>query len=268
MVDNINKTAAPSGAKGVAIQLITFICIVAVSGMIIPAVWKLIAGKDGGTNAMILTSAVYSVLVLFVFVRKKWCVLSPAYFQSKPWCVLFWSCLVGVGAIIPESALDEIMPKLPDLVGESMTDIINNDYGYFTICIFAPLVEEVVMRGAILRTLLNSMKSRWGAIAISALLFALIHMNPAQMPYAFIAGLFLGWIYSRTGSVLPGIAYHWVNNTIVFVVARMMPQFADSNLIEIFGGDHKRVGLAIIFSLFILLPSIYQLAVRTKQDRA
>lgn len=268
MVDNINKTAAPSGAKGVAIQLITFICIVAVSGMIIPSVWKLIAGKDGGTNAMILTSAVYSVLVLFVFVHKKWCVLSPAYFQSKPWCVLFWSCLVGVGAIIPESALDEIMPKLPDLVGESMTDIINNDYGYFTICIFAPLVEEVVMRGAVLRTLLNSMKSRWGAIAISALLFALIHMNPAQMPHAFLAGLFLGWIYSRTGSVLPGIVYHWVNNTIVFVVARMMPQFADSNLIEIFGGDHKRVGLAIIFSLFILLPSIYQLAVRTKQDRA
>ena len=149
-----------------------------------------------------------------------------------------------------------------------MTDIINNDYGYFTICIFAPLVEEVVMRGAVLRTLLNSMKNRWGAIAISALLFALIHMNPAQMPYAFIAGLFLGWIYSRTGSVLPGIVYHWVNNTIVFVVVRMMPQFADSNLIEIFGGDHKRVGLAIIFSMFILLPSIYQLAVRTKQDRA
>ena len=236
MVDNINKTAAPSGAKGVAIQLITFICIVAVSGMIIPAVWKLIAGKDGGTNAMILTSAVYSVLVLFVFVRKKWGVLSPAYFQSKPWSVLFWSCLVGVGAIIPESALDEIMPKLPDLVGESMTDIINNDYGYFTICIFAPLVEEVVMRGAVLDR------------------------------HYLIKGS--GWIYSRTGSVLPGIVYHWVNNTIVFVVARMMPQFAYSNLIEIFGGDHKRVGLAIIFSLFILLPSIYQLAVRTKQDRA
>ena len=158
--------------------------------------------------------------------------------------MLFWSCLIGVGAIIPESALDEIMPKLPDLVGESMTDIINNDYGYFTICIFAPLVEEVVMRGAILRMLLNSMKSRWGAIAISALLFALIHMNPAQMPHAFIAGLFLGWIYSRTGSVLPGIVYHWVNNTIVFVVARMMPQFADSNLIEIFGGrsEERRVG--------------------------
>ncbi len=247
-------------------QLLTFITIVVLCGCIIPALWKLIAGKDGGINAVILTSAVYSLLVLFVFVKTKWCVFSRSYLQSRPWAVLTWSALAGAGAIIPGAFIEEFLPDMTNVVEAEIQALIGNDYGYFVLCILAPFVEEAVFRGAVLRSLLPRMKSGWAAIAISAALFSLIHMNPAQMPFAFIAGLLLGWMYSRTGSILPGVAYHWINNTLVFALVRVLPpQLVNGGLTDLFGGDHKKVALAVIFSLFILLPSVYQIAIRTKR---
>lgn len=247
-------------------QVFTFIVIVAVCGLIIPWIWKLIAGKSGGTDTIILTSAVYSLIVLVVFIKKKWCCLSPNYMGSKPWAVLTWSAVAGAGAIIPEMYLSELMPDLTNLIEDEMNELISNDLGYFTLCLFAPFVEETVFRGAVLRSLLPRMKSRWGAIAISAALFAIVHMNPAQMPHAFLAGLLLGWMYSRTQSILPGVVYHWINNTIVFAAVRLMPTLQSAGKqIDLFGGDHRRVVLAVIFSLFILLPAIYQINVRTRK---
>lgn len=251
----------------VATQVVVFVAIMAVCGIIVPWAWKLVAGSDGGADAMVVTSAVYSLLTLAVFVKAGWSKLSPAYLQSRPWTVFAWSALVGAGAIIPGMLVQEMLPDLSNLAEKRLMQLVANDYGFFTLCLFAPFVEEVVFRGAVLRALLASMKSRWGAIVISAALFAAVHLNPAQMPMAVLAGLFLGWIYSRTGSILPGVVYHFVNNTIAFAMMRVLPpEVANGSLADLFGGDHRRMALAVIFSLFILLPSLYQLAVRTKRQ--
>lgn len=256
-------------AASVVRQLLLMVIVMGTAGFIVPPLYNLAVGKEDPVNGMIVASAVYSVVLLYVFIRKKWWSIPSEndFVRTKPWSLLLWSLLVGFGWLIPMSAFDELLPDMPNVVGDEMTALMNNDFGFFTLCLFAPFIEEVMFRGGILRTLLPVMPSRWQAIALSALLFALIHMNPAQMPSAFIAGLFLGWIYSRTGSILPGVIYHWVNNTTVFVMCRLMPQFANSGISEVFGGDHRRMALAVVFSLFILLPSLYQLSVRTRKDR-
>ncbi|MGN1376197.1 MAG: lysostaphin resistance A-like protein, partial [Prevotella sp.] len=144
-------------------------------------------------------------------------------------------------------------------------NIINNDYGYFVICLFAPLVEEIVFRGAILRALLERYSNRWIPILISALLFALVHMNPAQMPHAFIVGILLGWLYCRTGSIIPGIIIHFVNNTVSFVIAKIYIHQPDISLQELYGGDNTKVLLSLVFSLMIFIPAIYQIWALTKK---
>lgn len=243
-----------------------FVCVMAVAGWIVPKLLCLLPGGVDGGMSKVATSAVYSVVLFVLFYRLRWCPLSSGYALGRHWDVIAWTVLFSLGSMIPEMALELLMPDLPNLVAEQMMQVINSDFGYVSICLFAPLVEEIVFRGAVLRQLLQEMPGRqWLAIVISALLFSIVHMNPAQMPFAFVAGIFLGWIYSRTGSIVPGVLYHWVNNSVVFLLARMMPQLADGDITMLFGGDHRRTGLAVIFSLFIMLPSLYQLVIRTRK---
>ncbi len=61
-------------------------------------------------------------------------------------------------------------------------------------------------------------------------------------------GLLLGWMYYRTGSLVPGILLHWVNNTMAYVLANIMPQ-SDGKLIDLFHGDEKTMYYAVGFSL-------------------
>jgi hypothetical protein len=85
-------------------------------------------------------------------------------------------------------------------------------------------------------------------------------MNPVQMPHAFLIGLLLGWMYWRTGSILPGIAQHWANNSAAYVIYTFYPD-DDTKLVDVFKGSELHVALALVFSLLILLPAIYQLHV-------
>jgi hypothetical protein len=102
------------------------------------------------------------------------------------------------------------------------------------------------------------------AIAISALLFSAAHMNPAQLPHTFLVGLLLGWLYYRTNSIIPGVVYHWVNNTIAYVLYNLYPN-PDMTLTDLFGSQ-QRVLMAVGFSLCILIPSLIQLNMRMRKE--
>ena len=155
------------------------------------------------------------------------------------------------------------MPELPDWSEKEFELIINNRFGYFIVGLLAPLVEELVFRGAILRALLRWKSNPWVGIIISAVMFSAIHMNPAQMPHAFLIGILLGWMYYRTDSIVPGVVYHWVNNTIAYVLMAFYPD-PDLKMIDLFG-NQQTVLMAVAFSLCILIPSIYQLNLRMEK---
>ena len=88
-------------------------------------------------------------------------------------------------------------------------------------------------------------------------------MNPAQMPHAFVIGLLLGWMYWRTGSILPGVAYHWANNSMAYILYNIYPN-PDIKLIDVLGSQ-QHVLMAMGFSLLILLPAIFQLNIWMKR---
>ncbi len=228
-------------------------------GAIVTMVWEFVTGStDLVTGKLITTTAVTSVVVIAVFLLTRWAEVSPKWIRTRPWMVLFWSVVASLGALIPSAWVQEQMPELPNIVEQEFDMILQNRWGYLTIGLLAPLSEEIVFRGAILKSLLNSSRLPvWGAIALSALMFSLIHMNPAQMPHAFVIGLLLGWMYWRTGSILPGMAYHWANNSAAYVIYNIYPD-SDIMLSDVFGST-SRVLMAVGFSLLILLPALYQL---------
>lgn len=240
--------------------LLVFIGIQLCGGAVVTALWQLVAGNADTTTAMLITSTVtVSVITIAVFLLMHWAELSPRWLRTRPWAVLLWSVVAALGAVVPSTWLQELMPELPNWVENEFDMILSNRWGYLAIGLLAPLAEEIVFRGAILRALLRaSHLPVWGAISLSALLFALIHFNPAQMPHAFVVGMLLGWMYWRTGSILPGMAYHWANNSVAYVVYNLYPN-PDLKLVDIFGGSETHVLQAVGFSLLILLPALYQL---------
>lgn len=84
-------------------------------------------------------------------------------------------------------------------------------------CVLAPVLEEMLFRGILLRAFLNQYP-RWAAIFYSALLFGAAHMNVYQFLLALWLGILLGWLYERSRSLLPCIALHAAVNTAVYVL--------------------------------------------------
>lgn len=239
--------------------LFIFMGIQLLSGAVMAAAWNLFAHSTGESALkLIITSAVAGIVTIVAFLATRWAEVSPAWLRTRPWTVLIWSVIASLGAIIPSAWLQEQLPELPNIVEQEFDLILKDRWGYVVIGLLASLSEEVVFRGAILRSLLRSSRlSVGGAIALSALMFSVIHLNPAQLPHAFIIGLLLGWMYYRTGSILPGVAYHWANNSVAYVLYNLYPD-PDMKLLDLFGTD-SRVLMAVGFSLLILLPALYQL---------
>ncbi len=79
--------------------------------------------------------------------------------------------------------------------------------------ILAPLVEELVFRGLTFRFARRAM-SFWPANIWQALLFGLLHFNLLQGIYAFVMGLFLGFVCHRGRGVKYSVCVHIVFNVV------------------------------------------------------
>ena len=269
------------GLTDVVLYLIIFIVVQIIMMYAGAGIWAGIKGEgyqatlqvaSTGGNAILtaLVSVFSSVITLIIFLKTKWTPLTRGYLLSKPWGTLLWVALFSLGTIIPLSFLyEQLGIEMDENTQQIFTSLMKEPWGYVAVGILAPLAEEVVFRGAILRTLLGIMskKNHWVAIIISAALFGLAHFNAAQFINALLMGLLLGWMYYRTQSLVPGILLHWVNNTMAYVLANIMPQ-SDGKLIDLFHGDEKTVYYAVGFSLCIMIPSFIQMIIRLKKAKA
>ncbi len=96
----------------------------------------------------------------------------------------------------------------------------------FTVLVFAPIVEEVVFRGVIYRSI-RQKSSFLVASLVSSILFALLHFSGsmADIPYLLVYGT-LGWImcysYNKSKTIYAPIAVHFVNNFIAILMMAFM----------------------------------------------
>lgn len=251
--------------KNAIIYWFVFLAVQIIAGGIIQGIYLLWKGPGAVMDATgtILTMTLFSVATVALLLWQKWAVVSRHWVRTRPWAVLFWCLLAAFGSLIPSVWLEEIMPPLPNIIEEELDMILRERMGYLVVGLLAPLAEELVFRGAILRSLLKWNSRPWVAIVISAALFSAAHLNPAQIPHTFLIGLLLGWMYWRTDSIVPGVVFHWVNNTVAYVLYNFYPN-PDLKLIDLFGSQ-QHVLMALGFSLCILIPSLLQLNLRMRK---
>jgi hypothetical protein len=121
---------------------------------------------------------------------------------------------------VVNAKVESIIPP-PSWFWELFNRIFESDFGwwgaFFKVAVVAPVVEELIFRGIIFRGLRRNYHP-WIAITMSALLFALFHLNPWQFPATFMLGLLLGWLMYRFNNIFLAIAGHSINNFLVLAV--------------------------------------------------
>ncbi len=127
-----------------------------------------------------------------------------------------WSILIASAVFIVVMGLwtnyFSELAGLPDNMKDVFEQMMDNPLGIISIVVMAPLVEELLFRGAIQGYLMRKWNMPYLGIVISSLIFGVVHGNPAQIPFAFVVGMSLGWMYYLTGSLIPGILMHFINN--------------------------------------------------------
>lgn len=176
------------------------------------------------TAYMFLYMSVYSLslliptlIVSFCF-KKRFSPFTPA--KPVPFGAAFLSILAAVGLCMLANVINSYIlyyfkemglyvPDAPQTMVETPTSLALN---LLTMAVLPGLLEEMIYRGYILRTL--RAYGDWFAILISSLLFSLMHGNLRQIPFAFIVGLVLGLLYVCTNNIWLPIAVHFANNAI------------------------------------------------------
>ncbi len=140
------------------------------------------------------------------------------------WPLLITALIIAFGVANTSELLVDWLSHIDflDSLNESTAKAFAKMYrqsflGFFISTVFlAPFLEEVLFRGYFLKAFLKNYRP-WVAIASSAFLFGLLHANPTQFVAGFAVGLFLGYSYWRTNSLLLPILTHFFNNLLALV---------------------------------------------------
>ncbi len=84
----------------------------------------------------------------------------------------------------------------------------------FFVAVAGPLAEEIFFRGFVYKAFRGRFGVRWAAVC-SAALFSALHMNCFIFLPIFFLGLFLVYLYERTGSLVPSITAHVIHNFVM-----------------------------------------------------
>jgi membrane protease YdiL (CAAX protease family) len=116
-------------------------------------------------------------------------------------------------------------------------------------CVAAPVLEEMLFRGVILRSFLRQ-HSRTAAILWSSAIFAIAHLNVYQAATALAIGIVCGWLYERCRSLWPCILLHALYNSLVTVLFNL--DSSDAASIDTAGYTAIAFGAAIVGGLWLV----------------
>lgn len=172
------------------------------------------------------------LLLLYVF----W-ICQNAYVKPAEYCHLRKVSLKSVFLIIVAAIFLFIMADyinacsmiaFQNLLDDSLQAVVNRPVeAVFAVAILPAIIEELLFRGMIYRGIENK-NNRQIAIIVSALLFALLHMNFNQMCYAFVMGLAFAFVIYLTDNLIVSILLHMLFNTFTVIITC----FEKSNAIQ------------------------------------
>lgn len=202
-----------------------------------------------------------STLFIFYFAWKKAGVPLKQLFPAQkfnililvPLLVFLWAAHNIIGEI--NLRLERILPA-PAWFVELFSMIFDNDYGILgaviRVVIIAPVVEELIFRGIIMHGLMRNY-SGFTAVWVSALMFALFHLNPWQLPATFILGILLGILMLRTRNIYLCIIGHAINNGLVFLSIQYWGEIQKTQFVQSSKTSQLIISLLVVAATLFLI---------------
>jgi len=152
-------------------------------------------------------------------------------FEAFPAGILLPVLLLVLGSSIVLSEMDNLIRvvlPMPPWILEIFMEMIGGGWpSLVALVVVAPLTEELLFRGLILRGLI-AQRGVWSGVLYSSLLFGIMHLNPWQFVSAFLIGMVLGWLFVLSRSLVPCILLHAVFNALTIVVGGYAESFGFS----------------------------------------
>ncbi len=212
-----------------SVWLVALLLLILFGLLVLLAISGTLLDYDLASNSYVQTLTILvSFVLVIVYARRRadrlWSDI--LLFNTVPWKLYPSLTVATVGLSITISILERgvhYLIPMPEWMMEIFRDLVWKEtpyaFAFYNLAVQPPLIEEVLFRGVILIGLLANQR-RSLAVFWSALLFALFHLNPWQFPAAFVLGsVFAFWVI-QTGSLLPAIAGHAINNFLALTIAR------------------------------------------------
>jgi membrane protease YdiL (CAAX protease family) len=171
--------------------------------------------------------------------------------RTRLWPAVGWAAVVLGVFWLTSGLLVTIFGDPPE---QEITQEIKSEDGALALigyvgitCLIAPLAEEMFFRGLLFPMLRARIGVAWGVVLTGAL-FSLVHAvgSPAEaLIVLFVLGAGLCLLYLRTGSLLPCIGLHALNNAISFAATKEMEW--PVALLTVVGSVVVTVGICLAF---------------------
>lgn len=141
------------------------------------------------------------------------------------------------------------------VVLENQQSLLSFPIMLLSVGVIAPIFEEVICRGAYYRSYCRS-GSAFKAMIMSAIIFALLHMNFNQAAYAFVMGIFAVLLVEATGSLWASILYHSFFNGGQVILLYIYTVFAGSTDVYSEQATLTTDILLYMIGVFLLLTAV------------
>lgn len=214
--------------------------IVVVFGMLLPfVIFGIRMKKASGLSQPVMVGRPYSVSLML-----------PAVFAGLGFCMLGNIINSYITMFFSNMNVEFTSPEIP--MADGVGGIILT---FFRVAITAAVVEELAFRGYVMGNL-----RRYGdgfAIAVSSVMFALLHGNMVQAPFALMAGYALGYLSVKTGTVWTGIIIHAFNNSVSTVMYYLGKYLGEEEIIGVYA-------ILLYGTIFIGMLSFVYFSARTR----
>lgn len=140
-----------------------------------------------------------------------------SWLKAVGWIVVLYVVFLGLSALWQQVVDVSQESQVTDDLGVKANDAAAIA-GAFLTCVLAPIAEELLFRGFLFTTLRNRMGIIAGGV-VTGVLFGAIHLGSAPdaaLPILMLLGALLCWLYVVTGSLVPAIIAHALNNAVAY----------------------------------------------------